>query len=309
MKKTIFALALLGAFSAASGQVVISGKLDQGVGKRIGSSDKEVMDGSGSGSRLTFRSTEDLGNGLSAIAAFEHRFFPDTGAEAVPPNPPNTFWGGYSWVGLRHTKLGSLTLGRHFNASYLLVQGQFDPFGNETVASLRSTGIAPAVGTTKTANDIKYDYVGENLSVGANIGERAGGPNKPYSIAANYKLDKLFVGLSYENPSNANDHLTTLGARYDLDRVNVRAAVSDGKTASSANVRSYLLGAVISTGGNAVKTGWARSKVGSVTTERVALGFQYNMSKRTFLYADVAHQLKPSISEDNGYDLGIQHAF
>lgn len=308
MKKTLLALTLLGVFSATSAQVVISGKLDQGVGKRIGSADKEVMDGTGSGSRLTFRSTEDLGNGLSAVAAFEHRFFPDTGAEASPPNPSNTFWNGYSWVGLRHTKFGTLTLGRHFNASYLLVQGQFDPFGNETVASLRSVGVAPAVATTKTANDIKYDYTSEDLNIGANIGE-ATGPNKPYSIAANYRLDKLFLGLSYENPSSNNDHLTTFGARYDIGRVNVRAAVSDGETATSAAVRSYLLGAVISTGPNAVKTGWARSKVGSVVTERVALGFQYNMSKRTFLYADVAHQLKPSISEKSGYDLGIQHSF
>jgi predicted porin len=306
--KKVLALLLLGSITAASAQVTVSGKIDQGVGRRVGSADREVMDGSLSGSRLTFRGTEVINPELSAIFGFEHRFVPDTGTEASPPNPPGTFWNGYSWVGLKH-RLGTVTLGRHFNASYLLVQGQFDPFGNETVASLRGIGVMPAVATSKTANDIKYDYSRSGMNVGANIGE-ATGANKPYSIAANYTKGRWFMGLAYENPTNINDHLTTFGVKYNTGKVDLRASISDGKTSTNAPVRGYLLGTVITTAPNAlIKAGWAQGRVAGTTTERIGLGYQYNLSKRTYLYADVGHQLKPSISHDTGYDIGIQHSF
>jgi predicted porin len=55
-------------------------------------------------SRMIFGITEDIGGGLSGIAQVDMRFAPDTG---------NLSAGGNTWVGVRSTTLGTVTLGRH----------------------------------------------------------------------------------------------------------------------------------------------------------------------------------------------------
>ena len=96
MKKSLLALAVLGAFAgAASAQssVTLYGKLDLGFAKAAGSADKQVADGSRS--RVGFRGVEDLGGGLKALFQFEHRFNPDDGTVTNA-----AFWYGISTVGL-----------------------------------------------------------------------------------------------------------------------------------------------------------------------------------------------------------------
>ena len=75
MKKSLLALAVLGAFAgaaAAQSSITIFGIVDANVGKDIGSDDKRV--GQGAQSRLGFRGVEDLGNGLRATFHFQTRF-------------------------------------------------------------------------------------------------------------------------------------------------------------------------------------------------------------------------------------------
>jgi predicted porin len=56
-------------------------------------------------SRIVFNITEDVGNGLQAVAQVDNRFSPDNGA-----GPAAT---GATWVGLRSRVWGRLTFGRH----------------------------------------------------------------------------------------------------------------------------------------------------------------------------------------------------
>ena len=56
-------------------------------------------------SRIVFNITEDVGNGLQAVAQVDMRFSPDNGA-----GPSAT---GATWVGLRSRVWGTLTFGRH----------------------------------------------------------------------------------------------------------------------------------------------------------------------------------------------------
>ena len=68
MKKSLLALAVLGAFaSAASAQssVTMYGRVDLSVGKPIGTANKGLFNGSGS--RLGMRGVEDLGGGLKGV--------------------------------------------------------------------------------------------------------------------------------------------------------------------------------------------------------------------------------------------------
>lgn len=324
MKKSLLALAVLGAFAgAASAQssVTVFGKLDQAIGKKVGSADNEVMDTGGS--RLGFRGTEDLGGGMSAVFSFEHRFSPDTGCDATTAcggatgaGITNTFWQGHSWVGIK-SSMGTLTLGRHYTAGFLLIQNQIDPFSGDTVAALRDVGVRPVGTTVRVANSVKYDFSASGFSVGATLGE-AIGPKRPVSIAGNYAAGPLFVGVGYENPSDASDFDSNVavGARYDFGVVNLRGSVSSAKNTADARVRSFLVGLTAPVGSGLIKAGWAQNKVtGGNKVRKLGLGYQHNLSKRTFLYADVANQSTKNAAgvniqvEKTGYDFGIQHNF
>lgn len=314
MKKSLLALAVLGAFAgAASAQssVTVYGKVDMGLGKTIGSKDKQVRDAGGS--RLGFRGVEDLGGGLAAVFGFEHRFNPDTGTDAS--GAAGKFWNGYSNVGLRGG-FGAVTLGRHYTAAFTDVQNQVDPFGGDTIAALRDIGMRQGTTSKVRVDDsIRYDIAAAGFKFAATIAEasQAGanaGPDRPFSIAGSYAGGPLWVGLGYENPANANDKLTSAGIRYTFAPVTLRAGLSNGTDGSNNKVKGYLIGATVNVGAaGAILAGYSTVKTASTTqAKKLALGYRHNLSKRTFLYADFARDSKVA-AEKTGYDFGIQHNF
>ena len=91
MKKTLAAVAVLGAFagSALAADVQLYGIVDTGVQYLSGDTDLARHDsinkfsmesGMQSGSRFGFKGTEDLGNGLTVGFVLENQFSSDTGA-------------------------------------------------------------------------------------------------------------------------------------------------------------------------------------------------------------------------------------
>lgn len=315
MKKSLLALAVLGMFAgAASAQssVTIYGKLDQGLAKQIGSKDKEVRDAAGS--RLGFRGQEDLGNGLSAVFTFEHRFDPDTGAQNSA-----AFWHGQSWVGLR-SGFGQLTLGRHYTAAYSEIQNAIEPFGGDTVAALRNSSITPSTapaGATgfaaalRVANSVRYELVQGGLKVAATVAEKTGGTDRPWSVAGSYSAGPLFVGAGYEDPSDEDDRILTVGARYTVGPATLRAGFSDARNTNDEKVRGYAIGANVTAGPGQVLVGYGTSKNRTTSTnlsKKFGIGYRYPLSKRTFLYTDFARDSVPT-SNKTGYDLGLQHNF
>ncbi|HEX3132915.1 MAG TPA: porin, partial [Planctomycetota bacterium] len=113
MKKSLLALAVLGAFAgAASAQssVTIYGIVDSAVrlttnaGATVatnGESITSLAPGGMSQSRLGFNINEDLGGGLRAIANMEHRFNSDNGNSSSATD----FW-RQAWVGLQSESFG-----------------------------------------------------------------------------------------------------------------------------------------------------------------------------------------------------------
>jgi predicted porin len=310
MKKSMLALAVLAlAAGTASAQssVTIYGKVDLGLGKPIGTRDKQVLDSSAFNSRLGFRGQEDLGGGMFGIFGFEHRFAPDTGAAHA------NFWQGFSWVGIR-AGFGQLTLGRHYTATFTDIQNQIDPFGGDTVAALRGIGMIPAVATVRVADSIRYDITAAGVKFAATIAEASqpapnAGPDRPWSVAASYAAGPLFVGAGYENPTDPDDYLWSVGARFGVGPATLRAGFSSGRNAADASVRGWLVGATITAGPGDVLVGYARNRIaGTTLNSKWGLGYRYPLSKRTFLYADVARDGKVAVSK-TGYDLGIQHNF
>lgn len=308
MKKSLLALAVLGAFAgAASAQssVTLYGKLDLGFAKAAGSADKQVADGSSS--RVGFRGVEDLGGGLKALFQFEHRFNPDTGTVT------NTaFWHGLSTVGLGGS-FGTVNLGRQYTAAFSLATNVIDPFGGDTVAGLRGESLTKSVARLRTENSVRYDGAFGGLKVAADIAETpAGGVDRPYSVAAQYAAGPFMVAASYDNPTGANDNLATLGGSYAFGPAKVSLGIGRGDNNSNVRVKQALAGVTVSVGAaGQVLAGYAQQEVGTAdATKKVSLGYRHNLSKRTQLYTDVTRVNDLlSKTEKTGYDFGVIHTF
>ena len=303
MKKSLIALAVLGAFAgAASAQssVTIYGKVNVELGKAIGSEDKTMLDSAGS--RLGFKGVEDLGGGMAATFGIEHRFNPASGAANA------NFWNGYSTVGLQGS-FGHIRIGRDYTVNFLMMQNQIDPFGGDTVAGLRNAGmLVGTIGKVRFNSMAEYHFSsnGFNLGLQGAGSNENGGTDKAYSVAANYAAGPLFVGFGYENPANTNDKVFEVGARYNFGFATLSAGYSKGTTAAGADRSGWLVGANVPVGAGDFKIGYARTS--DDVSSKVGVGYHYNLSKRTKVFADYGRDSE-AVGAKTGYDFGVQHNF
>jgi predicted porin len=306
IKHTAVALAALGLAAAAQADVTIYGKLDAGFRKSVGSEDREIA--TSGDSRIGFKGTEELGNGLTAFFGMEHRFFPDTGVQ-----DGDMFWKGYSKVGLSGA-FGSIGLGRQYTSAFLLVQNKVDPFAGDTVAQVRDVAMRVG-GITKVRvnNSVAYDFSAGGFKVGATVAEAAGNgtgvDNKPVSLAASYGKGPFFVAAGLENPAGENDKQWNLAVGYKIGPVDLTAGYADGTTNADLEAKGYAIGMNWAVGTMDIKAAYGVQRLdGETTVQKLGLGVHYNLSKRTTIYADVGHDSKAT-TEKTGYDLGIRHWF
>ncbi|RJX33286.1 MAG: porin [Oxalobacter sp.] len=122
MKKTLIALAVLGAFGAAQAQsnVTIYGQLKPSY-DFIDTGTKDVVDMTWNNSRLGFKGTEDLGGGLKAVFQIESKVkSTEVGGGSIADRD--------SWVGLAGG-FGSITFGNHQTA-YVQAAASYDFFAD-----------------------------------------------------------------------------------------------------------------------------------------------------------------------------------
>ncbi len=326
MKKSLLALAVLGAFAgAASAQssVTLYGLVDANVGKDFGSADKRV--GYGAVPRLGVRGVEDLGGGLGAIFQMEHRF--DTGNGLIVGNTTNQMWNARAYVGLQGA-FGKIQLGREYTQAFWQQLGA-DPWGWDTVASTLTAGwTGGGVAGLRLNNSITYSIAAAGFSFGAQIAEsnENGGVNaaktgfdraakKPFNLGVAYDIGGLSVGVGYENPGDADDKWTTVRASYKFGAVKVGGFYGTGTQADADKVKSYMLTVTADVGAGQIRAAYGDRKVdpvgavGSASDMKgFALGYHHAVSKRTTLYVDYGNNSKLK-TEKNAYDFGVKHAF
>jgi predicted porin len=121
-------LSMLSATACAQGSLTMYGIVDTaiewanadanrafyGAGPDTGGATRLIsgQPGNSKGARFGLRGTEDLGGGLRAIFAIEHRYNVDTGDQANP-----AFWNGQAWVGL-DGRWGRLSAGRQYTPMF-----------------------------------------------------------------------------------------------------------------------------------------------------------------------------------------------
>lgn len=319
MKRSLLALAVLGAFaSAASAQssVTLYGRVDLSAVKPIGTDAKAIANGSGS--RLGVRGVEDLGGGLQAFFNLEHRLNADTGtvtAEAAfansNPATQNPFWRGRSIVGLGGG-FGRVTFGRDYGAAALAVELAADPWGWDTVATPAAITFGGSVDWIWINNAITYNGTFGGFNIAAQIAESNDNfaqQERPKSFALSYGAGPIYAAIGHTDQAGINDKWTTANLQYNFGFVKPGIFYGTGRNNADQKLKSWLLTAVAPVGAGEFRLSYGKLEVADVDASKLlSLGFHYALSKRTTIYTDFARQ-GIDIPNRTGYDVGIKHNF
>jgi predicted porin len=319
MKKSLLALAVLGAFAgvaSAQSSVTLTGTLD--VNGRYVKNDaasrrvSESTDGINS-SQLVFLGKEDLGGGLWAGFNLNAGLSPDTGAVGGGNGtaaPVRTFsrrstvslWGNF----------GEVRLGRDYNPTFWN-QTIFDAFGTNGVGSSLNMVQLTTATLVRTDNSVGYFLpsglgglygqvmvgASENAQTnpGRYVGGRVGFAAGPFDVAvaaAEQRLDAL--------AGHPQEKLYNIGGSYDLSVVKLmgyfhRETLSFGAVDKKEN--RFSLSAVVPVGQGEIHVGYDNSKLTnsgvSTKIDQFKAGYVYNLSKRTALYSTASR-----LSNKNG---------
>jgi len=276
MKKSLVALAVLGAFAgAASAQssVTMYGIIDVNFQindpKAAGTtSTSGINSGHQFGSRFGVRGSEDLGGGLAAIFTIESGFNPDLGTSAQG----GRLFGRQAWAGVRSASFGSVVAGRV--AIFGSGTGSWDMFGSVDPFGT-GFGISSLGSTFSSANALRVDNAvlwqspnwsgfraGAGYSFNIAGAETAGsGTNtKMIFTGANYTGGPLFLSATYDRVdvpnADAQTHLQ-VGGTFDAKVVKLHAAYAkeDNQRAASAvgttngaDATAYMVGVTVPVG-------------------------------------------------------------
>jgi len=342
MKKSLLALAALTAFAgAASAQssVTLFGIVDLNARSQKNGSAGEYktlsQDGINS-SRLGFRGVEDLGGGMRAGFWIEGALSADVGggpttASGSTANPQT--WQRRSTVSLLGN-FGEIRLGRDYTPSFWN-HTVFDVFGTNGVGSeLNIYSLASSLATTlvRANNTIGYFLpamgglygqvqvaAGEAATGNKYFGGRIGYGAGPFNIAFAYgKTDK--TGAMIDDVTEWN-----IGGSYNLGFLTMMGQYSKSEYSTS-DVKSWTLGVAVPVGSGAFQASYGSTDVGSASASQIAVGYTYDLSKRTAIYAHYAQidndaGLKfttsgsgPSVAaisgfKSTGYEFGLRHSF
>ena len=327
----LLALTALGAQAQSS--VTMFGLIDLSIGSNKapgGTSQTGVDSGKMTTSYFGMRGSEDLGGGLSAVFRLEGFLLADTGASGRFPG--DTLFSRTASVGLSSKTYGTLTLGRNTTPLFISTVS-FNPFGD-------SYGYSPstrhyftsgtATGDSAWNNSALYsspDFGGFKFGLigavaapnssgagstngsnwGANVGYAAG----PLSTALVYQSVKKDETRSVPPAVQADTRTWQLNGAYDFNVVKAFAQYGEVKNTTFTNTyRISELGARVPVGAGAVLVAWGRvaPKTGD-DRNTVSLGYDYNLSKRTDVYAVAMRDKIDGLSSGQSYSVGIRHRF
>ncbi len=285
-------------------------------------------------SRFGVRGEEDLGGGLKAGFWLEAGTNPDNGTgDATNTNnqdptavaAPRAGTQGLTFNRRSTLSLmggfGEVRLGRDYTPHFWN-HTVYDPFGtNGAGASVANNVNAVATNFTgvRASNSIGYlspSFNGLKVQVQTFLGEvatpaaKAGNGNAIRVTYDNGPLSLAVANGKTTTGAGTDWKATNFGASYDLGVAKVMALSSTDKVTGAVDRKGYLVGAAAPVGAGVAKIAFSNYKQGTGTDDdKVALGYVYNLSKRTSLYTTYA-QTKPKTGDKTtGIDLGVSHSF
>lgn len=355
MKKTLLAVAVLGAFAStayAQTSVQIYGIVDAGI--RYNDNDAGVNNdswrldsGMQSGSRLGFRGTEDLGNGVSAIFTLEAGLNIDDGTTAqgvtASTTSPgvNRLFGRQAFVGLTSNSFGTVKLGRQYTPIRVAVES-IDPFGIGLAGNAANVINVHGERTDNTLNytspsfggfsgQIAYSF-GEQTSFpsGRHAGASLGYTNGPINVVVAYHDQNLLSGgtaTAFPTTPDGDERTALLGGTFDFGVAKLHAAYSvskreDAVVATNFDRDDAMIGVSAPIGAGTVLASYLHRKDDTGADRdagQFALGYLHNLSKRTNFYTSLAYTKNDSLGQLNNpgvpggdpktFNVGVRHRF
>jgi predicted porin len=354
MKKSLVAVALFGAFAAqaqAQSAVVIYGTLDAGVSKSTGST-TEI--GGRDNNKLGFMGTEDLGNGLKALFQLEMRYTSDTGMTEGKGTRP--LFQGQSRVGLQGA-FGTVRLGRGLTA-FQESSIAFEPWSGIPSKAGFQTDIAVAGYTSdplsgdvslnsrnRFSNAVFYNTpVFAGFQGNATVGTKEKNGNteilatpttrgfaanaepisNPYSLSGTYNNGMVAAMAAYERNAVESKIWSVAGSVIPMPNLKLMASYQQqdqGSTmVNNEKTKAWVLGANYTMGPGKFLAGYGQKDPEGVlpTTKQVSLGYEYSLSKRTYVYVDASNKKQPLVNFASGaaqrdsvtsYGVGVHHNF
>jgi predicted porin len=312
---------------------------------------KSMLSGSNSTSRLIVSGREQMGGDLAAGFHLEHGILADTGAGSGGAK----FWDRRSTVSLFSKSAGELRLGRDFVPSYTS-WSRYDPFAYVGVARSANFVSATPVGPIRSAfstnanttvradNGIQWflpgglgGWEGSVMLTPSEGGAAASGLAKVIGVRLGFSQPGWNVSAATTTSQNNLTTVgkfrdTTFGGQVEIAGVRVAAAWREFRYADTKQVMT-LLAAQKSFGPHEVKGSWIQSnqkgRVGATVVDandasQLGLGYVYNLSKRSALYASVAQVSNDGAARyvisdgpagivaggsSRGYEFGMRHRF
>jgi predicted porin len=354
MKKSLMAVAMFGAFAGvahAQTAVQIYGTVDAGFIKRSG---QTLNIGKRASNTLGFKGTEELGNGLKALFQLEMRYEPDTGTVETGSNgAQRPLFQGQSRVGLQGD-FGMVRLGRGLTPFQETV-GAFEPwhglpssagfYTDLTVAGYTSDPLSAAgnsgnrfnngfwynspvvsgfqVNTavaTKEANSGPV-VVGTGTTAVPQYPANAEASTNPFSVSATYNNGPAAAMLAWERNAIETKVWSLAGSIAATPELKLMASYTrqdQGHTRLvNPKTKAWVLGATYTMGPGKILAGYGQKHPdGIVKTKQMSLGYEYSLSKRTYLYVDASRKKNASSNfvlsnptTVNLYDVGVNHSF
>jgi general bacterial porin, GBP family len=339
MKKTLLAATILLASTAAMAQssVTLYGLVNAGVDystNQGGAHNFAVTSGTVDESFFGLKGSEDLGGGVKTVFDLEEGFNVANGQYDVK----NEQFSRQAFVGLSSDKLGTVTVGRQWDAfsdqlAPLALTGTDQggviaahPFDNDNLNE-----------TYSVANAVKYQTPTINgLTAEAEYGFGNGNQSRSYSVGASYVVGGLTVAGGYLNNNNpgygnggAVDNESTFvadkqetwgaGASYNFGKVTTGAVVTQSRLKNTVGVNAgealggyamftnyevnatYALTPALTVAGAYTFTD-SRLNGADPKWNQVTLQADYSLSKRTSLYVEGVYQ---RVNDSNGITADI----
>ena len=269
-------------------------------------------------SRLGFRGSEDLGDGMSAIYQLENGFSPDTGTTGQS----GRLFGRHAWVGMKGD-FGTVRFGRSWTPTYSLLTDVIDPFEDglsgaagaffgRNIFNAIDIRMQNALFYTKSIGPVKADLA-------YSLGEVAGNTkaNSQISASFTYTAGALKAVFGYQDINDATGtgaaKLAFVGGTYEFGVARLHFGFDKEKTdavgVTTADANAVLVGLTIPVGAGRVLASYNRRNdhtAANVDMAQYALGYTYDMSKRTTLFTSVGHV---TLANGNRCDFGIRHKF
>jgi predicted porin len=357
MKKTLVAAALLGAFAGvaqAQTAVQIYGNVDVGMVKRT---DNTLAIGKRAANTLGFKGTEDLGNGLKALFQIEMRYEPDTGTTENNGRPLFQGQSRVGLQGdFGMVRLGrGLTPFQEIVGSFEPWHGLPTQAGFYTDISVAGFNSAPLdVGgsgpnSNRISNAIFYNSPVANgfqvnaswaskeangggvTGVGAGAATYATGAQasaNPFSIAGTYNNGPAAAMLAYERNAVESKVWSVAGSFSVTPELKLMGTYShqnmEHTNTQRPTIKGAELGATYGVGPGKLLVGFGLKKqeenvrLHDLITRQYSLGYEYSLSKRTYLYVDASRKTNivsqvtgatAPTSTVNHYDVGLNHSF